>query len=381
GMSLLDQYVSGQDPKQLEAAYKVFRNIRIEKPTFDKAYLYEGIALDLLEQHDEAIMRFKYLEENASEQELVEKAKYNEAVSLFRSYKPEAFLDSIEILEKLIDLPANWYRQGAALEAGLTALAQDSMKALAFATQANVIAHKPIFWKYYHDVPKGVDDEAFLAAKKAARREIAQWIKEVYLISRRLEEVLKRATGKKWDDAAKQELKWAIENARGNVYLNCAYNYLIPPYADEARDPGRRTRYLKRAFQYFQECEMILPPGVETLTNLATALLGLCRDDPNYSYDKVRAYLYLAKEANPHYEYADYRLAESWEQQGRIDEVVKILRAFAKERTPTISSFRNLYSKYSLELAKFPVEPVETPSESDTESTKSDDHSSEQPSS
>jgi hypothetical protein len=140
------------------------------------------------------------------------------------------------------------------------------------------------------------------------------------------------------------------------------------------------VNYLKRAYEHFQECEMILPPGVETLTNLATALLGLCRDDNSYSYDKVRTYLYLAKEVNQHYEYADYRLAESWEQQGRIDEVVKILRAFAKEKTPTIGSFRNLYSKYSLELAKFPVEPIETSPIADAGSADTNSQPSEKPS-
>lgn len=379
GMSLLDQYVSGQDPKQLEAAYKVFRGIRIERPTFNKAYLYEGIALDLLEQHDEAIKRFRYLEENSSESDLVEKAKYNEAVSLFRSYRPQAFTDSIAILDTLIGLPSDWYTQTANLKASLDALAASPIKALAIATKANVIAHKPIFWKDYCNVPKGADQKARLDAKAAAKTTVDQWVSEVTAIAEQLEEVLKLATGEKWDDASRQELKWAIENARGNVHLNYACNYLVSPHVASAGEPELRVQYLKLAYQYFQECEMILPPGVETLTNLATALLGLCRDDNSYSYDKVRAYLYRAKEANPHYEYADYRLAESWEQQGRIDEVVKILRAFAKEKTPTISGFRNLYSKYSLELAKFPVEPVGSSLPTDSGSTEPDGHPSEQP--
>ncbi len=378
GMILLDQYVSGQDPKQLEVAYKVFRSLRIEKPSFYKAYLYEGIALDLLEQHDEAIKRFQYLKDNSSESDLVEKAKYNEAVSLFRSYRPQAFEKSIEILDSLTGIAKDWYsKDGQALEDSLTALAGSPIKALAVATQANVVAHKPIFWKY--SAPKGGDHDTPLEVKAAAKATVDQFVSEVLAVTEQLEKVLKRATGEKWDDISRQELKWAIENARGNVYLNYACNYLVPPHVEGANEPGLRLDYLKRAYEYFQECEMILPPGVETLTNLATALLGLCRDDNNYSYDKVRAYLYRAKEVNPHYEYADYRLAESWEQQGRIDEVVKILRAFAKEKTPTISSFRNLYSKYSLELAKFPVEPIEPSPDADAGSADSDTKRPEKP--
>ena len=95
--------------------------------------------------------------------------------------------------------------------------------------------------------------------------------------------------------------------------------------------------------------------------------------DENYSYDQARAYLTRAKAANPYYEYADFRLAESWDQEGRIDEVVKVLRAFAKERTPTSRSFIELYRKRCLELAKFPMEPVE-PQGSDTTSAEPASH-------
>jgi hypothetical protein len=77
GRKLLDQYVSGQDPEKLEAAYNTFRNVRVEKPTLNEVYLYEGIALDLLEQHDEALKRFRYLKDklnNSSNEELRNKA-------------------------------------------------------------------------------------------------------------------------------------------------------------------------------------------------------------------------------------------------------------------------------------------------------------------
>jgi tetratricopeptide (TPR) repeat protein len=90
---------------------------------------------------------------------------------------------------------------------------------------------------------------------------------------------------------------------------------------------------------------------VETLTNLGTVLIDLKR------YDEARDYLRRANELNPNYEYAYFRMAESWDRRGRVDEVVKVLRSFAKGRTPRISGFDNLYQKYAVELAKYEPEP------------------------
>jgi hypothetical protein len=203
----------------------------------------------------------------------------------------------------------------------------------------------------------------------AGKEKMKEWINEVTTITTFLGKVLaKKPEGDGWDEATKQEVKWAIQNAYGNVYLNLAVNFLILPNAED--NPKQRLEYLELAYGYFQECEMLLPAGVETLTNLATTLMGLCREDrEKYSYDQVRAHLAQAKEVNPRYEYADYRLAQSWEQEGRIDEVVRVVRAFAKERTPTSSALRELYRKYSLELAKFPAEQLES-LELDTPATK-----------
>jgi hypothetical protein len=272
-------------------------------------------------------------------------------------------------LDQLIGLNPNWYYEAGTFASGIRDLASSPIKALALATKANVIAHKPIFWRAYWEVPEDVDEKRLIQFKQDAKKEIMDWVYEVGTISEQLKVVLKRATADAWDDATKQELRWAIQNAYGNVYLNCASNFFVFPNIPGAYEPEQRLRYLKLAYEYFQECEMLLPPGVETLTNLATVLIELCREDRSYSYDKVRTYLARAKVANPHYEYADYRLAEAWEQEGRIDEVVNVLRDFAKDRTPTISSFKKLYSKYSLQLAKFPVtSPVaDGPDTSETE--------------
>jgi hypothetical protein len=357
GRKLLDRYVSEQDPKQLDAAFNVFRTVRIEKPDFNEVYLYEGIALDLLEQHDEALKRFHYLTvtlKDTASKDLIEKATYNQAVSLFRTYDPIKLNSAIEILDGLMGLPATG-DLGSNLTASKENFTSSPLKTLALATKANVIAHKPIFWTHYCNAPRDRTDVMFLTKKNEAGETIKGWVGEVETIATFLSGILAGPKGDAWDDATKQEVRWAIQNAYGNVYLNSASSYFLPPHVDGANEPTTRLDYLKKAYKYFQECEMLLPPGVETLTNLATVLLELSREDKSYKYDEVRAYLTRAKAANPHYEYADYRLAESWEQEGRIDEVVNVLRDFAKDRTPTISSFKKLYSKYSLQLAKFPV--------------------------
>ena len=85
----------------MQAAYETFRSVIGEKPTDDEASLYEGVALDLLERHDEAISRFSYLAKNANEPALKEKAKYNEAVSRFRKYMLEELKQALRELEEI----------------------------------------------------------------------------------------------------------------------------------------------------------------------------------------------------------------------------------------------------------------------------------------
>jgi hypothetical protein len=303
-------------------------------------FISTKIALDLLEQHDEALKRFHYLTvtlKDTASKDLIEKATYNQAVSLFRTYDPIKLNSAIEILDGLMGLSSTG-DLGSNLTESKENFTSSPLKTLALATKANVIAHKPIFWTHYCDAPRDRTDEMFLTKKNEAGETIKGWVGEVETIATFLSGILAGPKGDAWDDATKQEVRWAIQNAYGNVYLNSASSYLLPPYVDGANEPTTRLDYLKKAYKYFQECEMLLPPGVES-----------------YKYDEVRAYLTRAKTANPHYEYADYRLAESWEQEGRIDEVVNVLRDFAKDRTPTISSFKKLYSKYAFQLAKFPM--------------------------
>lgn len=348
GLKLLAQYVSGRDTKQLEAAYEALRDARSDNPALYEAYLYEGVALDMMERHDEAIIRFEYLIESDANEEIKDKAKYNKAVSLFREYNPEKLEEAIEILKALSGLGSAAAPQSE--EGVIKSLVESPIKALAYAAQANAVAHKPIFWKYYAQVPKGADEETMKRLKAKAREIIEGWVQEVNDITSRLNGILGKTETKvsPWDINTRQQLKWAIQNARGNVQLNCAFGFYAPPYGSD--DAARlRKQALERAEDAFRQCEMLLPPGVETLSNLATVLMELGRGEDSRDYSKRAIAL------NPDYEYAYYRLAQSWEKEGRIDEMVKVLRLFARERTPDILGFKNLYGKHAIELAKLPA--------------------------
>ena len=374
GLNLLSQYQSGQGHARLEDALQAFQNVRQQLPDFYEAYLYEAIALDLLERHDEAIKRFQYLLQNAEDKQLLQKAKYNLAVSRFRKYDPEELDLAIEELDDLI-------KTDPTTKAGVEHLVKSPVESLALAAKANAIAHKPIFWKRYRNLSTKLTEQEFLKYKKFAKAELDQWMGEVKTISHALESVsekvkdeLEKAQNKKthhgtpWDQATLTQLEWAIENANGNIYLNYAKSFLKPPHVPELKEPALREQYLNEAYDAFRRCEMILTPGVETLTNLATTLLDLHRSP------EARNYLDKARKINPFYEYGYFRTAEAWEQEGRVDEVLQLLRDFVKVKDPKIPSFRDVYGKYAVELAR-PAKPATVPvPEPAVTPAKSDDH-------
>ncbi|HSE18460.1 MAG TPA: tetratricopeptide repeat protein [Pyrinomonadaceae bacterium] len=366
GLKLLGEYQSGQGHARLEKALQAFQNVRQQLPDFYEAYLYEAIALDLLERHDEAIKRFQYLIQNAEDKELLQKAKYNLAVSRFRKYDPEELDLAIEELDALI-------KTDPATKAGVEHLVKSPVESLALAAKANAIAHKPIFWKRYRNLSTKLTEQEFLKYKKFAKAELDQWMGEVRTISHVLESVSEkvkdelekahskeRAHGKKphdetpWDQATLTQLEWAIENATGNIYLNYAKSFLKPPHVPELKEPALREQYLNEAYDAFRRCEMLLTPGVETLTNLATTLLDLHRSP------EAREYLDRARKINPFYEYGYFRTAEAWEQEGRRDEVLQLLRDFVKVKDPKIPSFLDVYGRYAVDLAR-PAKPATAP--------------------
>ncbi len=342
GLNLLKQYVNNRTPEKLNEAYKAFRNARNESPSFEEAYLYEGIVLDLMEQHDEAIKRFQFLaqpENTPSNEELREKAKCNEAIARFRKYKPDEIRKSIEILDHIV---------GA--DVTDDDLVDSPLKAMALATKANAIAHKPIFWQEFlfpGNLPSS--DTTEIKDRKARKATVLRnWINEVKAITDRLKVVEGRIKADKspWDDLTTRQLMWAVHNATGNVYLNYAKNVLGQPVPPQVDNQELRKQDLEKAYAAFQNCEMLLPPGVETLTNLATVLTELGREA------EARKYLKAAVDLNREYEYAYYRMAQSWEKQNNAEEVVKVLKEFARIKAASIPNFKAIYSKYATELAQ-----------------------------
>jgi predicted Zn-dependent protease len=340
GMSLLREYLLGRSPETLKAAYETFRDVHIESPGFSEAYLYEGITLDLLERHDDAIRTFKYLADlhNNVSEHLRKKARYNEAVSLFRKYKPDDLLKAVQIFDELVG-PNPTVDDLAALP----------VKALACAAKANAIAHKPIFWQvFFYNDSEFDDEQIILQRKREAGAAVKQWIIEVEQIAQKLEQVYTRVerNDEVWDEMTRRQLRWATENSLGNAYLNYAKSFLHQPHLFGANEEERRREYLEKAHRAFQNCEMMLPPGVETLANLGTVSMELSRGA------EARAYLERIVTLNPQYEYAYYRIAQSWEKENRIDKAVETLKSFARVKTPIIPGFKKLYEKYSTELAQ-----------------------------
>jgi hypothetical protein len=82
GLNLLWQHVSTEESGKLSSANKAFHESRTRSNDCCQAYLFEGITLDLLSQHDEAIERFEYLEveERHRDESLRQQAKYNKAI-------------------------------------------------------------------------------------------------------------------------------------------------------------------------------------------------------------------------------------------------------------------------------------------------------------
>jgi len=234
GLNQLWQHVTTQDPDKLEEAYDAFRAARTERVDFYEAYLYEGIALDLLSQHDEAIKRFEYLEneERLRDRSLCEKAIYNKAISLFRKYQPAATKEAQITLERLIDSIEESYEES-------------QIKAMALAAKASVIAQEPMYAKE----PQRDGDNTG-----------ASFIEDVSKIKNELDSILKTVKNqKKWDRGTELQLEWAINNAWGSVHLYSAIYTCGTPNSDRTEEQeNRRREYLMIAYDAFQTCALLL---------------------------------------------------------------------------------------------------------------------------
>ncbi|MCI0628509.1 MAG: tetratricopeptide repeat protein [Acidobacteria bacterium] len=368
GLQQLRSYVSTGQSKALDDARELFTSVRSQHPTLPEAVLYEGVALDLQEKHDEAEVRFHHLATTA-QGEIRERARYNEAIAKFRRYRYDELEKAIAALETLIGEEVL-----NALEESfrLSELASSPIKALSLAAKANAIAHRPIFWqRLLFEGTKVTESHEVLERKRASRARVEGWISEVEQITTQLErlnaivssevgegqknrldarpswwERVKRRfspsrVAEKWDGMAIRQLQWAIQNARGNVYLNCANSFLLEPHLPSAGEPELRKGYLETARVAFQQCEMLLPPGVETLSNLATVYLSLGRTD------RAREYGRMAIVVNPNYEYAYYRLAQAWEKDGKLSEAREVMKSFPKP--PRIQEFQDMFQRLGVE--------------------------------
>jgi len=280
---------------------------------------------------------------------LQKKAKYNEAVSRFRKYTAEDHNLAIKELDELIE--------GAKSPQELAAT---PLKAFAYAAKANAIAHRFLFWQTLLGHSYTKDQSELAKRKEKAHGTIEAWLKEVDGMIAALEQVYEEAKNclkpedprkkdrteqdgtdnDRWDALTCRQLCWAIKNAQGNAYLNCVIGFYKPPDAGPAPVQPHRER-LDKALAAFRECEVLLPAGVETLTNLATALLSLSKRE------EARSYAERAIALNPNYEYAYYRLAQSWDEENRKDDAVKVLNRFP--RAPQIPGFKELFNRYYVE--------------------------------
>ncbi len=116
GLEDLSAYLSASIPKEgpsawrrLEQAREIFEGVRKTHPEMLEAHIFEGIALDLLERHEDAAAHFDHVERETAHrtsndmQDLHWKAIYNGAVSYLRNlYALEPIQKAIERLEKLV---------------------------------------------------------------------------------------------------------------------------------------------------------------------------------------------------------------------------------------------------------------------------------------
>jgi tetratricopeptide (TPR) repeat protein len=337
GLGFLQSYVDGQDATKLTQALDKFQAVRTSLRDLWDAYLYEGVTLDLLERHDDAILRFEYVERNAKDAVLRQKAKYNRAVAHMRKYRPEDLIKAYELFDEL--------------SAGSIDVLQHPIKVLAKVGKANTRSHYLIFWDFLLNGRWAADDHERLTWKVRDKSTVEGWMAETQQIARDIDgylQTIDAATGgpktaSAWDEQARRQLEWGKLNAEGNSHLNYATGFCQLPWQPSLGDEqALQKEHLESALKCFRNSEMALQPGVETLTNVATTYiyLGQFGDARNYLNQTIRI--------NPSYEYAYYRMAMSWDRENRPLKVVEVLTKYA---TPVrLKEFKDLFQKYQVPL-------------------------------
>jgi tetratricopeptide (TPR) repeat protein len=322
GLERLGAYASGAGVSALSQAITAFNQTRRLDPADAEALLYEGIAHELLEEHDLAQALFRQAEAS-SNKATAGVARFNRAISDLRRYTPEDIEAAVSELESI--------------RAGKFG---PELKAFASAAKASAIAHRFLFWPEFD--PKG--DWDFSKWQEPTRTEktaqLREWSAKINPLLSEAERALK-ASPFSTDVAATAQLRWMISNARGNHELNRA----AKAAAAYGLSDLEQKNSLEEALKAFRECEVLLPPGVETLTNVATVLIELAR------YEEAIAYARRARALNPGYEYAYYREAQAEQQRGQRDAAKAVLIA-AKQQLPSIKipRFRSLFDTFGVAL-------------------------------
>lgn len=337
GLAFLQSYVDGQDATKLIQALEKFQAVRTALPDLWDAYLYEGITLDLLERHDDAILRFDYVERNTKDTVLKQKAQYNRAVALLRKYRPDDLQRAYVLFEEVSQEPID--------------LLQEPIKTLAKVGKANALAHYLIFWDVIFAGRQATNDNERLDWKRQYGSQVEGLVDGVEAIASELagyEGIIDRCntdlkSGSKWDDKARRQLEWGRLDAVGNAHLNFAMGFCQSPWQAELGDAeSLRQKHLDVALENFRRSEMVLPPGVETLSNVATTYIYLER------YGDARNYLNQAIHMNPNYEYAYYRMAQSWDRGNRPLKAIEVLNQY---KVPLrIQGFKELFQKYNIAM-------------------------------
>ena len=331
GLIALQQYVRDRQPSPLRSALELFATAKKElpEPLVYDAYLYEGVTLDLLERHQEAILRFeKILRDTPVEGPISQKALYNKAVANMRQYT----IAGLQEAEKLFK----------SMSKDKFDPAKNAVKLFAKVGVANAVAHYPMFWKQILHPQNEKDDNELTLWKGAADARVKEWQDEVIRTVAEVKAVYPVISKPgEWDVTARRQLEWGCSNAIGNVHLYIAEKFLNSPTPKSWADvESTRARYLGVALSAFLECEMLLPAGVETLTNIATTHIGLKR------FADARKYLDMAIELNREYEYAYYRKAETWKKEGHPDEFKRELSRYRGK--VSIPKFKKMFEDEGL---------------------------------
>jgi tetratricopeptide (TPR) repeat protein len=388
GLEELRAYVSGsaaaegrQPWESLESARRIFASVRASPAeSFETdlyAHLYEGIALDLLEDHEGAIGHFKYVKDAANAQrsrgavagngpkdsgdqkilnDMYERGAYNEAIANLRNlYRYPGIKECITLVDDLTKgLDAN----------DINAVKiRSPIQVLALAVKADAIGCWPIVWKAIAEKEMSIKkDDADLKVLKHIIAESDTKVSAITGVLRQVVNADKKDRHQDWDDHGIRQLEWAIHNAEGDLNLYSVVNLdleIAKPGKDEKAkyldvreirllaERGDkelleiRKQRLQKAATAFHMCEQLLPPGVETLCNLGT--LYLTRGG-SHDLVQARSYFTRAIALNPNYEFAYYKLAQTWEMDQLREKVIETLKQLPKP--PGISSFLTMYREY-----------------------------------